>query len=89
METRIAGFGESRSLDYVDDGHHIVYYKDLVDGILSQPGAEEGVTVRAAPYDFRYSPPSKESQLYFDRWALFHYILSRLTLLVVKLSFET
>jgi len=67
VETRVPGFGTSHSLDYVDDTHFISYFKDLVDRVLSLPGAREGVTVRAAPYDFRYSPPSRESQLYFQR----------------------
>ena len=68
VETRVPGFGDSHAVDYADDNHFITYYKDLVDGIMSLPGAKEGVSVRSAPFDFRYSPPSKESCAYFDRF---------------------
>ena len=67
VETRVAGFGDTHTLDYVDDWNYISYYKDLVEGIMSQPGAVDGVSVRAAPYDFRYSPPSSQSKLFFDK----------------------
>jgi len=66
VKTRVPGFGGTHTLDYVDSSHYISYYKDLVEGILALPGAKEGVSVRSAPYDFRYTPPSKESQLYFQ-----------------------
>ena len=65
VETRAAGFGESHSLDYVDTSHFISYMKDLVGALLSAPGAKTDVTVRTAPFDFRYSPPSRESGEYF------------------------
>lgn len=67
VETRVPGFGEGHTLDYVDNFSYIHYFKDLVDAVMSLPGAQDGVSVRSAPYDFRYSPPSKESELYFDR----------------------
>ena len=67
VETRVRGFGESSAIDYVDTSHWISYMRDLVEGLLSVPGAQRDVTVRAAPFDFRYSPPSKESSEYFSR----------------------
>ena len=62
------GFGGSHTLDYVDDHDWVSYYRDLVKAALALPGAREGVSVRTAPYDFRYSPPSSQSSEFYKKY---------------------
>ena len=55
VETRIPGFGVTDTIEYLDTDHLIKYFAPVVDALVSW-GYERGVSVRAAPYDFRYAP---------------------------------
>lgn len=55
VETRVPGFGDTATVEYVDTTNLIGYFKPMVDALVSW-GYERGVSVRAAPYDFRYAP---------------------------------
>ncbi|XP_078344079.1 lysosomal phospholipase A and acyltransferase-like [Oculina patagonica] len=57
VETRVPGFGDTATVEYVDTTNLIAYFKPMVDALVSW-GYERGVSVRAAPYDFRYAPES-------------------------------
>ena len=55
VETRVPGFGNTNTIEYLDTDNLIKYFAPVVDRLVSW-GYERGVTVRAAPYDFRYGP---------------------------------
>ena len=55
VETRVPGFGDTSSIEYLDTDHLIKYFSAMVERLVSW-GYERGVTVRGAPYDFRYGP---------------------------------
>ena len=55
VETRVPGFGNTDTIEYLDTDNIIKYFAPMVDKLVSW-GYERGVTVRAAPYDFRYGP---------------------------------
>ena len=55
VETRVPGFGNTSSIEYLDTDNLIKYFVPMVDKLVSW-GYQRGVTVRAAPYDFRYGP---------------------------------
>ena len=52
-------------MKFIDNFSMFGYYNALSKQILAADGAVEGVNVRAAPFDFRYAPPSKKSEQYF------------------------
>lgn len=53
VETRVPGFGTTETIEYLDTQNLIAYFKSIVDTLVSL-GYERGVSVRGAPYDFRY-----------------------------------
>ena len=53
--TRSPGFGGTDTVEYLDTDHVIKYMAPLVQALASW-GYVRGVSVRAAPYDFRYAP---------------------------------
>lgn len=55
VETRVPGFGQTNTIEYLDTNNLIKYFKPMVDALVSW-GYQRGTTVRAAPYDFRYAP---------------------------------
>ena len=55
VETRVPGFGNTDTIEFLDTDHLVKYFAPVVDNLVSL-GYERGVTVRAAPYDFRYGP---------------------------------
>ena len=55
VETRVPGFGDTNTIEHLDTDNLIKYFAPVVDRLVSW-GYERGVTVRAAPYDFRYGP---------------------------------
>ena len=55
VETRVPGFGNTDTIEYLDADHVVKYFAPMVDALVSW-GYERGVSVRAAPYDFRYGP---------------------------------
>ncbi|KAL9958912.1 hypothetical protein ACROYT_G035987 [Oculina patagonica] len=57
VKTRVPGFGNTSSIEYLDTDRLIKYFSPMVDKLVSW-GYERGVTVRGAPYDFRYGPES-------------------------------
>ena len=70
VQTRVPGFGESRTLDYSDNHGLLSYYKPLVDALLKVDGAVEDVTVRSAPFDYRYSAPSDVNTKFQNRYSI-------------------
>lgn len=55
VETRVPGFGNTDTIEHLDTDKLIPYFAPMVDALVSW-GYERGVTVRGAPYDFRYGP---------------------------------
>ena len=55
VEIRVPGFGETYTVEYLDDEKAIPYFASMVERMVSW-GYERGVSVRAAPYDYRYGP---------------------------------
>ncbi|XP_068241511.1 lysosomal phospholipase A and acyltransferase-like [Palaemon carinicauda] len=57
VETRIPGFGNSTTVEWLDPSQRSPtgYFKDIVNALVSL-GYERGVTVRGAPFDFRKAP---------------------------------
>lgn len=55
VETRVPGFGETSTIEYLDTTGLIKYFAPMVETLVSW-GYQRGETVRAAPYDFRYGP---------------------------------
>ena len=55
VETRVPGFGETSTIEYLDTTGLIKYFAPMVETLASW-GYQRGETVRAAPYDFRYGP---------------------------------
>ena len=55
VETRVPGFGNTDTIEHLDTDNLVKYFAPMVDALVSW-GYERGVTVRAAPYDFRYGP---------------------------------
>jgi len=55
VQTRVPGFGDTSTIEHLDTDNWIKYFAPVVDRLVSW-GYERGVTVRAAPYDFRYGP---------------------------------
>ena len=55
VETRVPGFGNTDTIDHLDTDNLVAYFAPMSDIMVSW-GYERAVTVRAAPYDFRYGP---------------------------------
>ena len=53
--TKVPGFGQTSSIETLDTIGLVKYMKVLVDE-LTVVGYVKGINLRAAPYDFRYSP---------------------------------
>ncbi|XP_068689342.1 lysosomal phospholipase A and acyltransferase-like [Montipora foliosa] len=64
VETRVPGFGKTDTIDHLDTDNLVAYFAPMTDIMVSW-GYERGVTVRAAPYDFRYGPESQSE--YFTK----------------------
>ncbi|KAK2561458.1 Phospholipase A2 group XV [Acropora cervicornis] len=58
VETRVPGFGNTDTIDHLDTDNIVAYFSPMTDTLVSW-GYKRGVTVRAAPYDFRYGPESQ------------------------------
>ncbi|EDO33966.1 predicted protein [Nematostella vectensis] len=58
VETRVPGFGDTNTIEYLDKRNLIAYFAPLVKAMVSW-GYERGKNLRAAPYDFRYAPDSQ------------------------------
>lgn len=57
VEVRVPYFGTTQGVSYLDPSlyHPGEYFADMVDD-LEKFGLQEGVSIRAAPFDFRYAP---------------------------------
>jgi len=57
VSTRIPGFGSTYSIEYIQPGASFTaYFNVLVDFLVNSAGYQRNVSVRGAPYDFRYAP---------------------------------
>ena len=58
VESRSPGFGNTSSIEWLDPYVHGpgIYFFPFVDSLVKLLGYERGVTLRAAPYDFRLDP---------------------------------
>lgn len=66
VQIRVPGFGETSSVEYLDpDNHLIPYFHHFVD-YFSKHGYVKGVSLRAAPYDWRVTPDILEKNGYYD-----------------------
>jgi len=61
--TRIPGFGETENVEVLDEYGLVKYMKPLVNFLVGL-GYTRGKDVRAAPYDFRYSPDQLPDNYY-------------------------
>ncbi|CAL4120224.1 unnamed protein product, partial [Meganyctiphanes norvegica] len=57
VETRIPGFGNSDTVEWLDPSHRYPtgYFKDIANALIPL-GYERGTTIRGAPFDFRKAP---------------------------------
>ena len=57
VEVRVPYFGSTTGVTYLDPSlyHPGEYFADMVDAFITL-GLKEGVSLRAAPFDFRYAP---------------------------------
>ncbi|XP_053212755.1 phospholipase A2 group XV-like isoform X2 [Panonychus citri] len=69
VETRIPGFGETQTIEYLDPNQIPLtgYFNIMVDYLINL-GYERGRNIRGAPYDFRKSP--RELTDYLDKLKL-------------------
>ncbi|XP_068689438.1 lysosomal phospholipase A and acyltransferase-like [Montipora foliosa] len=58
VDIRVPGFGDTNTIEHLDQNGLVMYFAPLVTRLVSW-GYERGVTVRAAPYDYRYGPESQ------------------------------
>ena len=72
VETRVPGWGVTATVEYLDPSWSAWILKDagnyfgsLVSAMVDSWGYERGISVRAAPFDFRFAPPSQTD--YFAR----------------------
>ena len=58
VHTRIPAFGNTSSIEYLDPSLYNPgrYFAPFVDTLVKQLGYKRGITIRGAPYDFRYEP---------------------------------
>lgn len=65
VEVRVPYFGSTESVSYLDPSlyHPGEYFADMVNALVKL-GLVDGLSIRAAPFDFRYAPNS--AQEYFD-----------------------
>ena len=56
--TRIPGFGNTSSIEYLDPAlsHPGEYFAQFVTSLVKEFGYQRGFSIRGAPYDFRYGP---------------------------------
>jgi len=66
VETRIPGFGNSTTVEYLDPSQRFfsIYFANIVNHLIPQ-GYERGVNIHGAPYDFRKA--ANEHEDYFVR----------------------
>lgn len=74
VETRVPGFGNTDTIDYLDTDNIVSYFSPMTDTLVSW-GYERGVTVRAAPYDFRYGPGKSVFLYKSETQSFFRYVL--------------
>ena len=57
VQVQVPYFGSAKAVSYLDPSlyHPGEYFADMVDA-LEKIGLEDGVSLRAAPFDFRYAP---------------------------------
>ena len=67
VDIQVPHFGTTKGVSYLDPSlyHPGEYFADMVEALLKL-GLVDGVSLRAAPYDFRYAP-SKEGWIFFDK----------------------
>jgi len=72
VETRVMGWGQTSTVEYLDPSWTAWALKDvgnyfgvMVSKMVESWGFERGKSVRAAPYDFRFAPPSQST--FFER----------------------
>jgi lysophospholipase-3 len=61
VETRTPAFGSTEAVEELDPSipaHKSAVFRDLVNKLESEGGLVKNVTLRAAPYDFRFTPDS-------------------------------
>eukprot|EP00455_Lapot_gusevi_P034321 TRINITY_DN3779_c0_g1_i2.p1 TRINITY_DN3779_c0_g1~~TRINITY_DN3779_c0_g1_i2.p1 ORF type:complete len:315 (-),score=95.04 TRINITY_DN3779_c0_g1_i2:157-1101(-) len=63
VETRVPGFGNTSSVEQLDPSVSATSYLAPLVQALVQAGLVRGVSIRAAPYDFRYTPQAMPQQI--------------------------
>ncbi|XP_063679907.1 phospholipase A2 group XV-like [Bolinopsis microptera] len=65
VQTKVNDFGYTDGIGYLDEHQFVVQFEKLIIGIEKLPGYTRGISIRGAPYDFRYTPNTKVGQEYF------------------------
>lgn len=68
VETRVPGFGDTSGIEELDPSvpfHATAAFYQIVEALV-KAGYERGVSVRGAPYDFRFAPSSPVGAQYID-----------------------
>ena len=64
VQIRAPGFGDTSSVDYLDPYNYLIPYFHEFIKFFSKYGYVKGVSLRAAPYDWRLTPGSNHSNHY-------------------------
>jgi len=57
VQVRVPGFGDTDTVEHLDPEEFLIpYFHDFVKLFTTKHGYVKGVSIRAAPYDWRFSP---------------------------------
>lgn len=68
VETRVTGFGNSTSVEWIDPSHASpgAYFKDIANSLVPI-GFQRDLNLRGAPYDFRKGPSTRTFKLSWQK----------------------
>ena len=70
MQIRVTGFGDTHSVEFLDSyGYLVPYFYYFVD-FFTKHGYVRGVSIRAAPYDWRFTPGNHHSNFIINLFIL-------------------
>ena len=55
VQTKVNDFGYTDGIAYLDKNQYIVQYETMIAGFAELPGYERGISIRGAPYDYRFN----------------------------------
>ena len=85
VDIQVPHFGTTKGVSYLDPSlyHPGEYFADMVEALVKL-GLVDGLSLRAAPYDFRYAP-GKKGWIFFDKIITFWDIDKDSQSLIIKI----